>query len=451
MSLLIVGMSHRSAPIAVLERVIRPVAATEKLLSELVSQKHVAEALLLITCNRVEIYALVEAAFHSSLAEVTDVLARQAGMAIDELSDYLYVHYETAAVEHLFSIAAGLESMVVGESQILGQLRTAYSAAQQAGTVGHALHEVVQQALHVGKRVRTETAIDAAGASVVSEALADAAAVLCAAGRAGLEGRRTLVIGAGSMAGLVAAQLRRAGVSEVVFANRTVPAAQRLVVTCEADGIPSRAVGLDGVSTALATADLVMCCTRAAKAVLGAEEITDARSQRRGPLVICDLGLPRNVEPTVSDLPDVTLLDLTTLGRRLGRCATRDSAINAAHRLVRREIHEYLLAQRAADVTVTVVALRRRATEIVDAELLRLAGRLPNLDAAVRDELARTLRRVADKLMHVPTVRVKQLAERDNGQSYADALRELFQLDHETATEITRCAALTRPGSGLIS
>ncbi|MCA1836935.1 MAG: glutamyl-tRNA reductase, partial [Actinobacteria bacterium] len=245
-------------------------------------------------------------------------------------------------------------------------------------------------------------------------------------------------------------QLRRAGVSEIVFANRTVSAAQRLVVTCEADGIPSPAVGLDSVATALATADLVMCCTRAAKAVLGAEEITDARSQRRGPLV-CDLGLPRNVEPTVGDLPDVTLLDLTTLGRRLERCATRHRAISAAHRLVRREIHEYLLAQRAADVTVTVVALRKRATEVVDAELLRLAGRLPNLDAAVRDELARTLRRVADKLMHVPTVRVKQLAERDNGQSYADALRELFQLNPETATEITRYPALTRPGSGLIS
>jgi glutamyl-tRNA reductase len=446
MSLLVVGMSHRSAPIAVLEGVVGSVAATDKVLSELVSREHVAEALLLITCNRVEIYALVEA-FHSSLAEVTDVLARQARMAIDELSDYLYVHYETAAVEHLFSIAAGLESMVVGESQILGQLRTAYSAAQQAGTVGHALHEVVQQALHVGKRVRTETAIDAAGASVVSEALADAATVLCAGGRAGLEGRRALVIGAGSMAGLVAAQLRRAGVSEIVFANRTVPAAQRLVATCEADGISSRAVGLDSVATALATADLVMCCTRAAEAVLGAEEMTSARGQRRGPLVICDLGLPRNVEPTVGDLPDVILLDLTTLGRRLERCATRYSAISAAHRLVRHEVHEYLLAQRAADVTVTVVALRRRATEVVDAELLRLAGRLPSLDAAVRDELARALRRVADKLVHVPTVRVKQLAERDNGQSYADALRELFQLNPDTATEITRCAALTRPGS----
>lgn len=447
MSLLVVGMSHRSTPIAVLERAVVPVAVTDKVLSELVGHEHAAEALLLSTCNRVEIYALVDS-FHGGLAEVTDVLAQQSAMAIDQLSDYLYVHYETAAVEHLFSVAAGLDSMVVGESQILGQLRTAYTIAQQAGTVGCTLHEIVQQALRVGKRVRTQTAIDAAGASVVSEALADAAAALCSPGRADLAGRHTLVIGAGSMAGLAAAQLRRAGVSEIVFANRTLSGALRLVGTCEAKGTRSRAVGLDSVDAVLASADLVMCCTRAPETVLSAEQISDARSRRRGPLVICDLGLPRNVEPTVGDLAGVTLLDLTTLGRRLERRTTGSTAISAAHRLVRQEVHKYVMAQRAADVISTVVALRRRAAEVVDSELLRLAGRLPNLDAAVRDELARSLRRVTDKLMHVPTVRVKQLAERGDGQAYADALRELFQLNPETATKITQYTALTRPGPG---
>lgn len=446
MNLLVVGLSQRTAPIAVLERAVVPAADAGQVLNELLSREQVAETLLLSTCNRVEIYAFVEA-FHGGLAEATDVLARHARIALDQLSDYLYVHYEAAAVEHLFSVAAGLDSMVVGESQILGQLRRAYTFAQQAGTVGRTLHEAVQQALRVGKRVRTETAIDAAGGSVVSEALADAATVLRAATGADLTGRRTLVIGAGSMAALVASQLRQAGVSEIVFVNRTLAGAQRLVRMCAAQGTAARAVDLASVDAALVTADLVMCCTGAAEAVVSAEQISAAQRRRQRPLVICDLGLPRNVEPTVGDLPGVTLLDLADLADRSERRTPGASAISAAQRIIRQEVDRYSLAQRAAEVASTVVALRKRAAEVADAELLRLDGRLPNLDATVRDELARTLRRVADKLVHVPTVRVKQFAEMGNGQTYANALRELFQLDPQTATAITRCAALPLPQS----
>ncbi|HJT02568.1 MAG TPA: glutamyl-tRNA reductase, partial [Pseudonocardiaceae bacterium] len=171
MSLVVVGLSHRSAPVEVLERVAVPAADTAKVLAQLLEREHVAEALLLSTCNRVEVYAVVTA-FHGGLADITDVLAGQSAAALDELSDHLYVHYAAAGVEHLFSVAAGLDSMVVGEPQILGQLRSAYAGAEQAGSVGRALHEVVQQALRVGKRVHAETGIDAAGASVVTEALA---------------------------------------------------------------------------------------------------------------------------------------------------------------------------------------------------------------------------------------------------------------------------------------
>jgi glutamyl-tRNA reductase len=447
MNLLVVGMSHRTAPIAVLEQAVVPVANTGKVVGELLSREPVTEALLLTTCNRVEIYAFVEA-FHGGLAEATDVFVRHSGMALDQLSGYLYVHYEVAAVEHLFSVAAGLDSMVVGESQILGQLRRAYTFAQQAGTVGRALHEVVQQALRVGKRVRTETAIDAAGGSVVSEALDGAAAALRATTGTDLTGRRTLVIGAGSMAALVAVQLRRAGVSEIVFANRTLLGAQRLAVTCEAEDTPARAVDLQRIEDVLAGADLVMCCTGAAAAMLSAEQVSAAQRRRGGPLVICDLGLPRNVDPAVGDLPDVTLLDLAALADRLERRTPGASAISAAQRLVGQEVDKYSLGQRAAEVVSTVVALRKRAAEVADAELLRLDGRLPHLDPAVREELARTLRRVADKLVHVPTVRVKQFAERGDGPAYANALRELFQLNPQAVTAITRSATFILPQSG---
>jgi glutamyl-tRNA reductase len=435
MSLLVVGLSHHSAPVEVLERAAVPVADAGKILTELLGREHVAEALLLSTCNRVEIYAVVHT-FHGGLDDVTDVLAHHCAMALDRLSDHLYVHYAAAGVEHLFAVAAGLDSMVVGEPQILGQLRAAYARAEQAGTVGRTVHEVVQQALRLGKRVRSETGIDAAGASVVSEAVADVAQMLASDDRPGLIGRRALVLGAGSMGGLAAAQLRRAGVAEIVLANRTQASAQRLAELCTVQGTPARAVGLDAVAAVLTTVDLVMCCTGATVAVLGVEQVAEARRRSPAPLVICDLGLPRDVEPGVAELPGVTLLDLTTVARRLERCATGSSAVSAAHDLVAQEVRNYLVAQRTAEVTPTVTALRKRAAEVVDAELLRLDGRLPGLDPAVRDELTRTVRRVVDKLLHAPTVRVKQLAEAGGGQAYADALRELFELDPQAAAAI---------------
>lgn len=444
MSLVVVGLSHRSAPVGVLERVALPAADADKVLGQLLEREHVTEALLLSTCNRVEVYAVV-VTFHGGLADITDVLARQSAVALDELSDHLYVHYAAAGVEHLFSVAAGLDSMVVGEPQILGQLRTAYAGAEQAGTIGRTLHEVVQQALRVGKRVRTETDIGAAGASVVSEALAataaalaDADAGLAGAGPvgAGLAGRRVLVLGAGSMGGLASAQLRRAGVAEIVVANRTRVSAQRLAALCEAEGTPAQAVSLDGVAAVLAAVDVVICCIGASGAVLSADQIADARGHRQVPLVVCDLGLPRNVEPGVGELPGVTLLDLTTVAYRLEQRGTGSNAVSTAYRLVAQEARAYLVAQRTVEVTPTVAALRRRAADVVDAELLRLDGRLPGLDAAVRDELARTVRRVVDKLLHTPTVRIKQLAEAGGGEAYADALRELFELDPQAAAAI---------------
>lgn len=445
MSLLVVGLSHRSAPVPVLERAAVPCAETAKVLDELLARDHVSEVLLLATCNRVEIYAVVHT-FHGGLDDVTAVLARQSGVPLDELSEHLYVHYAAAGVEHLFSVACGLDSMVVGEPQILGQLRAAYALADQARTVGRTLHELTQQALRVGKRVHAETGIDAEGASVVSEALDDAAAALAARDGLGLAGRRALVLGSGSMGALAAAQLRRAGVAEIVLANRTRAGAQRLAAVCAAEGTPARAVSLAEIGAALASADLVVCCTGAVDPVLGAGQVSHALRERSAPLVVCDLGLPRDVEPAVGTLPGVTLLDLTTLQRRLEQHdpAGGAGAAGRAHRIVAEEVRGYLVTQRTAEVTPTVTALRKRAAEVVDTELLRLDGRLPGLDPAVRDELARTVRRVVDKLLHAPTVRVKQLAEVGGGQAYADALRELFELDPQTVAAV----AATRTGPG---
>jgi glutamyl-tRNA reductase len=442
MSVLVVGLSHHSAPVEILERAAVAAEDVPKLLDELSRGSHVAEAVVLSTCNRVEVYAVVEA-FHGGLADVSQVLARHAALDVGTLSAHLYVHYAASAVEHLFGVAAGLDSMVVGEAQILGQLRTAYQVATEAGTVGRVMHELAQQALRTGKRAHTETDIDAAGASVVSEALRDAADAL-----GGLAGRRGLIVGAGSMGALAAAQLRRAGLAALVVANRTPERAARLAANVAGDGLPARAVGLDEVAGELALADVLVTCTGAVGTVVGMTVVTEALAVRdERPLVICDLGLPRDVDARVAALPGVTVVDLATLNERLGDAAPAGdrgdvgTALRQTREIVAAEVSQYLSAQRSAEVTPTVTALRRRAAEVVDAELLRMSGRLPDLPTDVRDELAQTVRRVVDKLLHTPTVRVKELAEAPGGDTYAEALRELFGLDPQAPAAVLAARA----------
>jgi glutamyl-tRNA reductase len=429
MSVLAVGLSHRTADLRVLERATVPADEAGKLLDELLRCDSVAEAVLISTCNRVEVYAVVEA-FHAGLAEIVVVLARHAGIDTASVYQHLYVHYAGAAAEHLFTVAAGLDSMVVGEAQILGQVRAAYNTARAAGTVGRTLHELIQQALRVGKRVHAETGLDQAGRSVVAEALADAGAAL-----GGLAGKRALIVGAGSMGALSAAALRRAGIGEVVIANRSTDNGARLAESLREQGVPATAVGLTGLAERIAAADVVVSCTGATGTVI-VDGMVAARPAQR-PLVVCDLGLPRDVSLGVAALPGVTVVDLESLRRRLDELPGGPDTGRAAA-IVAEELRGFLATQRSAEVTPTVTALRRRAAEVVDAEMLRLDSRLPALDPAVRDELARTVRRVVEKLLHTPTVRVKELASGPAGAGYADALRELFQLDPEVPAAITR-------------
>jgi glutamyl-tRNA reductase len=430
MSILVVGMSHRSADLHVLEKAAVPAGEVGKVLGELMQCDNVVEAALVTTCNRVEVYAVVQA-FHGGLADIVGVLGRHSGLDTTELYEHLYVHYATAAVEHLFAVSAGLDSMVVGESQILGQVRTAYNTAREAGTVGRTLHELVQRALRVGKRVHAETELDKAGGSVVSEALADADTRL-----GGLAGRRALLVGAGSMGSLAAAALRRAGIGEIVIANRTERTGARLAENLAGQGVTARAVGLGELADQIAAADLVVSCTGATGTVVD----TTAVAPRVRPLVICDLGLPRDVDAAVADVPGVTIVDLESLQRRLAE-APSGLDTRRASGIVAEEVRGYLATQRSAEVTPTVTALRRRAAEVVDAELLRLDSRLPELEGGVRAELAQTVRRVVDKLLHTPTVRVKELASGPGGAEYAEALRELFQLDPSVPTAVAKAAA----------
>jgi glutamyl-tRNA reductase len=439
MSELVVGLSYRTAPIGLLERAALGNGAARALEAELVRQQHVAEAVVLSTCNRLEVYADV-IRFHGGVDDVGAALAAATGIPLPELTAHLYVHYEAAAVSHLFAVAAGLESMAVGEQQILGQVRSALRGAQDSGSAGRVLGGLLQRALHAGKRAHSETGLDHAGRSLVEAGLHRAAAVV-----GPLPGTRVLVVGAGTMSGLVVATLQRTGVTRVAVANRTPERAERL-----AGPVGARVVPLPDLPSALADADVVVSCTGAVGHVVTADVAASASARRGGrPQVYLDLALPRDVDPDAADLPGVQVLDLEALGRDLA-AATGGEHVEQARAIVAQEVADYLTAQRAASVAPTVVALRAYAREVVEAELARLAGRLPDLDPDVRAEVERTAHRVVEKLLHTPTVRVKQLATAPGGDAYADALRALFDLQIDSDVDVfdvapARAAALTDP------
>ena len=429
MSLLVVGLSYRTAPVPVLERVSLSAEDLPKVLGELHGDDTISEVLALSTCNRVEVYADV-ARFHPAVAEITNVLARHAGVPVTDLSEHLYVHFAEAAAEHMFSVASGMNSMVVGESQILGQLRSAYALATGAATIGTVLHDLAQTALRVGKRVHSETGIDRAGASVISVALDQAEREL-----GSLHGRRAVIVGAGSMGSLAGATLRRRGVAEIVIVNRSPERSTSLAAS-----LGGRAVGLAELATEIAAADLVVSSTGATGLVV---EVSAVGNRAARPLVVLDVALPRDVDPAVATLPGVTYVDLDSL--RADGAMVSDSEVALAGAVLAEELAKYLAQQQALAVAPTVTALRARAGQVVDVELARLDARMPGLDPAVRNEVADAVRRAVEKVLHAPTVRVKELAATPGGDQYAAALRELFDLDPARPESVT---AVHLPGEG---
>ncbi|MFJ2893034.1 glutamyl-tRNA reductase [Streptomyces sp. NPDC087305] len=552
MSLLVVGLSHRSAPVSLLERATLNADAQIKLLQDTVAAEPAAEAAVLATCNRIELYADVDK-FHAGVAELSTLLAQHSGVGLDELTPYLYVHYEDRAVHHLFSVACGLDSMVVGEGQILGQIKDSLAKAQELHSAGRLLNDLFQQALRVGKRAHSETGIDRAGQSLVTfglQQLSSGTAV-----EAWAKGKRALVIGAGSMSSLAAATLARAGVAEIVVANRTSDRAERLaqiITESPETDVSARAVPMDSVPFELTRADVAVSCTGATGLVLTADAVAaavadrvsqdvsagttapldDVREEfpptsvgvedgcpldlsavqgasgfsvmgeaavagmdaatleqhaawvggsaverreaarstpeaelitelatmaatvgripeRRRPepvahiprpapvLSLLDLAMPRDVDAAVHRLAGVRLVDIESLAEASAD-APMAADVDAVRRIVSDEVAAFGAAQRAAHITPTVVALRAMAAEVVAGEIARLDGRLPGLDDKHRAEITQTVRRVVDKLLHAPTVRVKQLAAEPGGAGYADALRTLFDLDQETVASVSR-------------
>jgi glutamyl-tRNA reductase len=451
-SLLVVGLSHKSAPVATLERAALSGDAVGKLLRDVSHADDVTGSLVVSTCNRVEVYAEV-AKFHSGVSWICELLARHAALPLAELTPHLYVHYEDRAVQHLLSVACGLDSMVIGESQILGQVRQALRKAGEQDTLCRSLSDLGSLALRAGKRAHSETGIDRAGASMVSVGLTAAAqrrydpgsgqAARPAPDGGALDGLSVLVVGAGSMSSLAVATASRMGAARLVVANRTSARAGRLAAT-----VSATAVDLSRLADEIAAADLVVSCTGAPGHVITRDTVAAALASRAPsgrPLVLLDLALPRDVDPGAEQLPGVSVIGLETIGGAGGvggPGGAGEEDVASVRRIVAEELAAHMSAGRAAKVAPTVVALRAKAAEVVDAELARLTGRVSGLDARARREIAQSMRRIADKLLHAPTVRVKELAGSPGGDSYEAVLRVLFDLDPDAVQAVTRADAV---------
>ena len=424
MSILVVSVSHKSTSVSDLAQLALDASASAKLAEQLIDSEHIDEAVVLSTCNRTELYASVSR-FHGALDDATQALAEIAGLRPGELRSLCAVFFDEGAVAHTFSVASGLDSLVVGESQILGQVKAALTLSQAHETVGTVLNSLFQQAIRVGKRVHTETGIGAAGRSLIS-----AAYRLLTDELGALDGQRVLVVGAGAMAGLAARTAATDG-AMVTCANRTLARAERL-----AEAVGGKAVPLADLPQALAETDVLVTCTGARTLTIGVDDL--AGTPVRG---IVDVALPADVAPEVT-AHGVCLVNLDRLVTDQPDSASAQE-IEDARDLVREEVASFLGLRRAAQVAPTVVALRSMASAVVAGELRRLEARLPQLDDHEREQIQRSMRRIVDKLLHTPTVRVQELSAEPDAVDYAAALRVLFALDPQAV------AAVMTPEVGL--
>ncbi|MGH9157733.1 MAG: glutamyl-tRNA reductase [Acidimicrobiales bacterium] len=420
MPVLVVGLNHRSVPLEMLERMTVRRASLPKALADVASRENLGEVVVLSTCMRTEVYAVAEA-FHGGVADVRNFLSELGFAAPEDFSDQLYSYYGDAAVEHLFRVACGLDSAVVGESEVLGQVRSAWKQAEAEGVAGPVLATLFRHAVATGRRARTETAIGRGTTSVSQAAVEMAASRL-----GGLEGRQILVLGAGDMGEAMAVALAGApGVGRVLVANRTWARAVSLAAR-----VGGEAVEMAALAAALQTTDVLLTSAGAPGVLLEADDLAAVMAARpERPLLVVDVAMPRDVDPAAGALEGVELLDMDDLRAfaDAGR-AGRQREVRRVQAIVTDEVARYRAAWTAREMTPLVVALRRRAEGLRAAEFPRFAARLEGLDADQRDAVEALTQAVLAKVLHEPTVRLKEAAGSPSGDRLADAVRTLFDL-----------------------
>jgi len=423
MSIVVIGVNHRTGPIDLLERVTLQGDSLGKAITGLVARTNIREAAILSTCNRTEVYAVAER-FHGAYADISDFFSELSGLHGDDLAPHLYSQHDDAAVTHLFAVASGLESAVLGESEILGQVRTAWEAAQAEGGARATLNLLFRHAIETGKRARTETSIGRHTASVSH------AAVEMANERLGsLAGRRVLVVGAGEMGEGVAVALVGAGATDITVTNRTESRAMEL-----AQRVGGRVVPFAELATALGTCDVLLTCTGAGSVLIDHETVSVARgSVERGepgsPLLIVDIAVPRDVAAEVEHHPQVTLLNLDHLRDWAARgLAQRAAEADRVRSIVGEEVERFGLEATARQAAPLVAQLYEKSEAVRQSELDRFAGRLASLDPAQRDAVEAVTKGIVAKLLHQLSVRLKDDAGTPQGERNAAAVRDLFDL-----------------------
>jgi glutamyl-tRNA reductase len=414
-SVVVIGLNHRTAPLDLLERLNVPDGQLAKALHDLCSREHISEAMVLSTCNRAEVYAVAER-FHGAYSDIRTFLAEHSFLPPEDFSDHLYVHYDSAAAAHLFSVTAGLDSAVLGESEIQGQVKQAWDRARGEGAAGPGLNLLLRHALEGGKRARTETGIGRKVASVSQAAVAMARERL-----GGLAGKTVLLLGAGDMGEGMAVALAGAGERiNLMVANRT-----------QASRIGAEPVALVDVPDRVADVDLLLTSTGSQAAIIERSDLEPVmRGRERRRLLVVDIAVPRDVDPAVADIDGVTLLDMDDLrGFAAAGVAGRRGEVAAAQAILTDELERYLDASSAREVAPMIVALRERAEVVRRAELDRFRGRLDDLGADQADLVDAMTRRLVSKLLHQPTVVLKDAAGSPRGDRLLAALRELFEIE----------------------
>ena len=417
MSILVIGVNHHSGPLSVLERVTLAPDEVPKAVDALVRRDNVREVAVLSTCNRTEIYAVAER-FHGAYADIRDFLCDLGHLAPDELHPHLYSQHDELAVRHLFEVAAGLDSVVVGETEILGQLRQAWEVAQREGGARSTLNLLFRRAIGVGKRARTETAI-ARGTASISHAAVEMAVEHLGT----IQGRTVAVLGAGAMGEGIAVALRAAGVGAVTVVNRTPERGAAL-----AHRVAGTAYGFERLADALAAADLVLTSTGAGTALVTRDLMASIDRAGR-PLLVVDIAVPRDVAADVADLDGITVLDLDDLSEWAARGrAQRLAEVERVDAIVLDEVERYTLEAAAIQAAPLVTALRTRAEELRATEFERFAKRLRDLPPEQVELVESLTRGIVAKLLHEPSVRLRTQAGTPQGERNAAAVADLFDL-----------------------
>jgi glutamyl-tRNA reductase len=418
-SLVAIGLNHRTAPLDLLERMTIGEADLPKALHTLQARPHINEAVVLSTCNRIEVYADVDR-FHGAYQDIRDTLSELCHVLPEEFSDHLYAHYDVDAVRHLFSVVSGLDSAVLGESEVLGQARRAWELAHAERVAGSALGALFRHGLEVGKRVRSDTSIGRHTTSVSQAAVAMASERL-----GGLAERRVLVLGAGEMGEGMITALAASGVAGISIANRTWQHAVDL-----ADKVGGSAVRMTDLPAALASADLLLTSTGATSMIVESSDVAAVMSDRAGrPLLIVDIAVPRDVEPAAAQLDGVTLLDMDDL-KAFADAGVRERRreVAAVTAIIDEELERFTTSSTVRELAPLIGALHERAEQIRCEECDRLGAKLAGLDDRSRQAVEALTKGIIGKLLHEPTVRLKDAAGTARGERLADSVRELFDL-----------------------